>query len=182
METTAFLESKVEVLGRFIVTFINAIPLGKEYCFHILRKYGIENIETGNWYGQRQCLKAIEEICNALGPNMILSIGKSISGQAVFSPRVDSLEKALRAIDVVYGMNHRGDGIGGYDLITFDPEGRFAEMVCSTPYPSDFDRGIILTTLSRFKPKDSSCNNVWLNLSKPTRLHGSKSCTYLIKW
>jgi hypothetical protein len=48
METTAFLESKVEVLGRFIVTFINAIPLGKEYCFHILRKYGIENIETGN--------------------------------------------------------------------------------------------------------------------------------------
>jgi hypothetical protein len=182
MEQIAFVEPGVEVSGRSIFTVINAIPLGREYRLHILGKYGIENINEDAWYSQKQFLKAIKEISHALGPDMLFSIGKGISEHAVFPSHVACLEQALLAIDFIYGMNHRGDTIGRYELITFDLATRFAEMTCSTPYPSEFDRGIILTTLSRFKPKDSSYHNVWLNLSKPTRLHGNASCTYLMKW
>ena len=175
-------ESDVEVLGQSIVTFINAIPFGKEYRLHILGKYGIEDIETDNWYSQRQYLKAFREISIASGPDVLFAIGKGVQEHAHFPPQTDSLEKALRAVDIVYAMNHRGGKIGYYNLITFDSKARLAKMICTTPYPSDFDRGILATTLKRFKPEDSISANVLLNLRKPTRRHGEDSCTYLIKW
>ena len=79
-------------------------------------------------------------------------------------------------------MNHRGGEIGYYDLMTFDCKARLAKMICTTPYPSEFDRGILTATLNPFKTEDSVNCNVLLNLRKPTRRHGEDSCTYLIKW
>lgn len=175
-------EPEVEVLGQSIVAFINAIPLGKEYRLHILRKYGIENVRSDNWYSQQQYLKAFREISITSGPYMLFDIGKGVQERAVFSSETDSLEKALRSIDVIYAMNHRGGEIGYYDLMTFDCKARLAKIICTTPYPSEFDRGILTATLTRFKPEDSVNCNVLLNLRKPTRRHGEDSCTYLIKW
>lgn len=179
MAQVVSLEADVEVLGRSILALINAIPLGKQYRLHILSKYGIENVTKNSWYSQQQYLKAIEEISNAQGGEILFVIGKSILEHAVLPP---CLEQALRAIDTIHAMNHRGGDIGRFELVTFDCAGRFAEMVCSTPYPTEFDRGIIFTALSRLKPEDSFYYNVWLNLSKPTRLYGNNSCTYLLKW
>jgi hypothetical protein len=175
-------EQNVEVLGQFIFTLVNATPSGKEYRLHILSKYGIDSIKLNSWYSQQQCLKAFEEISIVSGSNILFDIGKGIPEYAIFSPQIDSLEKALRAIDIAYAMNHRGGEIGYYDLIRFDSKARLAKMICTTPYPSEFDRGIITAMLKRFKPKDSVNYSVLLNLRKPTRLHGGDSCTYLIKW
>jgi hypothetical protein len=175
-------ETYVEVLGRSISAVIDVAPLGKEYRLHILSKYGIENVKGDNWYSQRQYLKAIEEISMAQGGDILFTIGKSVLTHSAFPHGIDCLEQALRAIDLVYAVNHRGGYIGHFELVTFDCTRRFAEMVCSTPYPSEFDRGIIFSTLTRFKPKDSACHNVWLNMRKPTRMYGNNTCTYLLKW
>lgn len=175
-------ESNVEVLGKSIVTLVNAIPLGREYRLHILSKYGIENIDNDNWYSQQQYLRAFREISIASGADLLFAIGKGVQEHAAFPPQTDCLEKALRAVDVVHALNHRGGKIGYYDLMFFDSQARVAKMICTTPYPSEFDRGILATTLKRFKPTDSVNYNVLLNLRKPTRRHGEDSCTYLIKW
>lgn len=175
-------DPNVEVLGQSIFTVVNAIPLGKEHRLDVLKKHGIENIDVTTWYSQKKYLKVFEELANTLGPNMLFSIGKGVPEHAVFPPQIDSLEKALQAIDIAYRLNHRGGEIGHYKLVRFDSKGRYAEMVSGTPYPSDFDRGIITTMLRRFKPKDSNSYSVSLDESKPTRLQGQNSCTYLIKW
>ena len=175
-------EVSVEVLGRSIFSVVNAIPLGKESRLEILEKHGIKNLSEDKWYSQSQYLKAFREIADAIGSNTLFAIGKSIPEHAIFPPEVNSLEKALQIINVAYAMNHRGGEIGSYKLVRFDSVKRQAEMVCENPYPSEFDRGIITTMLRKFKPKDSISYDVSLDLSRPTRLQGADSCTYLIRW
>lgn len=56
-----------------------------------------------------------------------------------------------------------------------------AVMECKNPYPSDFDRGIIITMVRKFSFKSSNIL-VELDESKPTRLNGADSCIFLITW
>ena len=109
-------------------------------------------------------------------------IGKAIPEHAKFPPQIDSLQKALAAIDMAYHMNHRNGEIGNYTLKEFDEKNRRAVMVCNNPYPSEFDRGIISTMLRRFKPSGSFKYDVTLDTTKETRMNGGERCTYLIQW
>ena len=105
-------------------------------------------------------------------------------------PEIDNIEAALASIDVAYHMNHRIQGEVLFDPATgimkegighyrYQPGGdRGGVMVCETPYPSEFDRGIITGTARRWRPTVE----VTLDESKPTRKRGADSCTYLVKW
>jgi hypothetical protein len=172
----------VKVNGQTILSVVNAMEFGKETRKEILEKHGLVNIEPEGWYDQQKWLDAFREIHDSLGTNTLYIIGKAIPENAKFPPEINSLEKALNAIDVAYHMNHTKGDIGSYKVIEFDDKKRKAVMTCSNPYPSDFDRGIINAMLVRFKPKDSLKYSVALDTSKETRINGADSCTYTIGW
>ncbi len=174
-------DPNVEVNGETILSVVNAIAVGQEGRLAILKKHRI-NPEDGKWYKQQLWLNAFKEISEELGDHTLFMIGKAIPEHAEFPPQIDNLQKALAAIDMAYHMNHRNGEIGRYTLTEYDDKKRKAVMVCSNPYPSEFDRGIISTMMRRFKPSDSFKYDVTLDTSKETRMNGAESCTYMVQW
>jgi hypothetical protein len=175
-------DPNVKVNGQTIMSVVNAMEYGRETRFEILKKHGLTEIKPDGWYDQQKWLNAFEEIYKSIGEKTLYIIGKAIPANAKFPPEIDSLEKALSAIDVAYHMNHTKGEIGSYKLAQYDGKTRKAVMICNNPYPSDFDRGIITAMLTRFKPKDSIKYDVVLDTTKETRLNGANSCTYSINW
>lgn len=172
----------VEVNGQTARSIIDAIPVGRDYRMAILERHGIKNPQPNQWYPQEKWLDAFKEIHDTIGQNTLFNIGKAIPENAQFPPQIDNLEKALQAIDMAYKMNHRGGEIGYYKVLSFDKKNKTAVMECKNPYPSEFDRGIIMAMLRKFKPIESVRYDVTLDTSKPTRINGADSCTYLISW
>ena len=169
----------VEVNGETVLSVVNGMGPYKSMGLKILAVHGIKDPKPGDWYPQQAWLDSFKEISDKIGSGTLLSIGKSIPDSANWPPEVDSLEKALASIDVAYHMNHRNGEIGSY---RYESTGHnSAKMVCNNPYPSDFDRGIILATAQKFAP-DGVSPVVKLDDSQPTRKNGADSCTYLVAW
>lgn len=175
-------EERVEVSGQSMLSAINASPFGQEQRSAILRAYGIDKPAAGRWYPQQAWLNAIKELSGEAGDNLLFSIGLSIPEYVVFPSGINTLENALKAIDRAYQMNHRGGEIGSYRVVDFNGRAGKAVMVCQTPYPSAFDRGIISRMLEKFRPASSSGFSVHLDTSKSSRIEGKHSCTYNIYW
>ncbi|WP_375562452.1 hypothetical protein ACE193_07865 [Bernardetia sp. OM2101] len=175
----------VEVNGQTILSFLNAIPhnaFAHGVLKDTLKKYNLQDIEPNSWYSQRSWLDAFAEISKKFGKATLFSIGKAIPENAIFPPQINDLESALKGINMAYHMNHRNGDIGYYKLLSFDKNHKKAIMECKNPYPSDFDRGIIITMVRKFIFKSSKTIQVELDTSKPTRLGGADSCTYIITW
>lgn len=171
----------VEVNNQTVRSVVEALDTGKEFRAEVLHKHGIQ-LQDEAWWPQQSWLDAFREIAEEVGEKTLFMIGKAIPEHAQFPPEINNLEAALHSIDVAYHMNHRGGEIGHYSVLGFDGKNRAATMVCTNPYPSEFDRGIITTILRRFRPSDSLAQNVMLDLSQPTRKDGADSCTYQISW
>jgi hypothetical protein len=157
----------------------------------ILAQHGIKKPQPDQWYPQQNWLDAFKTIAEKIGPLTLFAIGKKIPEQVEWPPWMDTIDKALGALDLNYHLHHRingeplfnpetgqmTEGIGHYRFTGLKGPSS-AEMVCDNPYPSEFDRGIITTLCRRFKQS----SEVRLDKSKPTRTEGADSCTYLIEW
>ncbi len=184
----------IEVNGETILAFVNSMTRGQDTRLSLLRKHGIDPL-PGQWYSQQAWLNAFRELSVSVGEMNLFLVGKAIIDNASFPP-ISGLQDGLASIDVAYHMNHRkagqvmfdpdsGDmleGIGHYRLIAFDEAARTASMVCDNPYPSRFDEGIISQVVRRFKPATSRRADVTLDATKPTRVKGAESCTYIVSW
>ena len=125
----------------------------------------------------------------------LLLIGSVIIENADFPP-MHNLKEALLSLNIAYHMNHRLngelmfnpntgemlEGIGHYQLVSFDEKTRKAVMNCKNPYPSKFDEGALTDLVRRFKPADSLRHEVKLDITKERRAQGADSCTFLISW
>lgn len=168
--------------------------LGKLRKQEVIKKYGLQTQE-GAWNNLQSLLDAMKEISDTVGEMNLFLIGKEVIEGAAFPP-MDGLESALRSIDVAYHMNHRKngtamfdpntgkmtEGIGHYELTSFDADKKEAEMVCHTPYPSKFEEGLVTQIVRMFRPKGSLLPRVELDTTKETRRNGGERCTFKIYW
>lgn len=175
-------DERVEVNGETILSVVNAMQQGQEYRRQILEANGLKHVRPGDWYPQQAWLDSFQQIAEHIGERTLFMIGKGIPENAQFPPEIDNLEKALKAIDQAYHMNHRNGKIGNYKLTHFDAKSKQAEMQVDTPYPSEFDRGIIMTMLRKFRPDSSFSYDVTLDETKENRKKGGVTWTYHISW
>ena len=169
----------VEVNGETVLSIVDGMGVFKNAAFKILSENGISDPKPGNFYSQQAWLNAFKQISATVGSNTLFSIGQKIPENAQFPPEINSIDKALAAIDVAYHMNHRGGEIGNYN---FEKTGdKSAKMICNNPYPCDFDRGIIEAMTKKFKPAGSMVF-VDHDDSQPCRKKEGESCTYIVKW
>jgi hypothetical protein len=152
----------------------------KKGAADILSRNGIENPTAGTWYPQQNWLNAFKEIAEKVGFSSLFVIGKAIPESAKFPPDIDSLEKALSAIDIAYHMNHKNGDIGFYRFEKTSPTS--GKILCNNPYPCDFDMGIIKAMCQRFKDKDTLSVLVDHDTKCACRKTGGDSCTYNISW
>jgi hypothetical protein len=173
----------VEVNGETVLAFVDGMSTlesFKKRSLEVLAEKGIKDPKPGKWYPQQAWLDAFKEIATKIGDLTLFQIGQKIPENARFPPEINTIEKALSAIDMAYHMNHRGGEIGKYGFQSAGPKS--AKMVCDNPYPCNFDKGIIECMAKKFKPKDSSSIHVSHDDTAECRKKGANSCTYLIKW
>jgi hypothetical protein len=169
----------VEVNGQTVLTVVDGMNVMRTQAYEILKKHGINNPQPKSWYPQQAWLDAFKEIAQRVGRSTLFQIGTKIPDNADFPSNIDTLDKALAAIDIAYHFNHRGGEIGHYQYIK---TGEYtAKMFCNNPYPCEFDRGIISAMAQRFKPADVAITIIHDETS-PCRKKGAEDCTYLISF
>ena len=168
-------EPQVEVLGAAIMSV--SAGLG-ERATPILQKHNLYPVNRDQWYKQQDWLDAFREL-SVRGSLDLVAIGMKIPDEAEWPPNVTTVHEALASIDIAYHMNHRNGNIGHYEYRKIDEHNEI--MVCTNPYPSDFDHGIIYGTARKFCSNPSSVR-VLRDNKEPTRRNGDGSCTYTVRW
>jgi hypothetical protein len=182
--------SRAEVSGQTIMGILTAMGEYSSIAKSILRQNGIRNIEPDAWYPMGVCLAAVVTIGEKVGEHTLFVIGKRVPGNVAWPPHIREIDEVLAFIDIAYHSTHRIDGVVLYDPASgvmregighyrHQKEGpRRSVMVCDTPFPSEFDRGLILEVARQFQPHAA----VSLDDTKPTRKRGALSCTYIVSW
>jgi hypothetical protein len=130
------------VSGGNILSMLAAMGPFRKRGEQILLEHGLSDVQAEGWYPLGAYVQALRTISQKMGPNTLLQIGKQIPNHVPLPPGLDTTEKVLASFGVAFDMNHRGMPKG---LITYriasDQE---ADITSGTPYPCDFDRGVIL--------------------------------------
>ena len=173
--------SHIEVLGQAVRSIVQGMDVVQARALRMLADNGISPLQPDAWYPLSAVLASFQRIFEQIGPVTVRAIGRKIPDSAPFPPAIDSLEKALRSLDVAYRMNHRGSGpLGAY---RYEPgtAPRSARVVCDTPYPCDMDLGLIDALVDRFRPSDA----LWVRLEHAPgncRKRGGRDCAYHLSW
>ncbi|HEY4788366.1 MAG TPA: hypothetical protein VIH57_20075 [Bacteroidales bacterium] len=171
--------SKVEVNGETVYAIVDGMGGFKAKALKILSDNGIQDPKPGHWYSQQAWLNAFKSITEQIGNSTLYSIGQKIPENAKFPPEISDIHKALSAIDVAYQMNHRNGEIGNY---IYQKTGeRSARLVCTNPYPDEFDKGIIVAMAKKFRPPIFNLQ-ISIDESQPIRMKGGDSTTFNITW
>ena len=180
MKTFQASSPNVEVNGETVYSIVDAMGVFRTKATEILNRNGINNPKPGDWYKQQDWLNAFQEIATQLGAATLYNIGQKIPDNAKFPPEIKEIHQALGIIDVAYKMNHRGGSIGEYK---YEKTGeKSAKVVCTNPYPDDFDKGLITAMARKFKPATSTMINVSADTNQPSRAKGADSTVFLVNW
>ncbi|MGE5341196.1 MAG: hypothetical protein ACM3SY_06905 [Candidatus Omnitrophota bacterium] len=179
MGKTKAINPYVQVNGYILVSVIEGMGALKPRAYEILEDYGISNPETDRWYPQKIWLDTLRCMGTVFGPHVVYQIGLRMPEYLTFPPATDTLEKALSVLDQVYQRDHNGDKVGNYVFKDYGNE--FATIVCSSPYPCEWDRGLIEGTVKKFKTNGLFAF-VRHDLVQECRKKGDDSCTYLLSW
>lgn len=166
----------VEVRG---VTILSVTMGLGDTVIPLLEKYSFHPIQEDSWYNQQAWLNTFQELKAGNFLNMV-AIGMNIPDLAVWPPQVTTVHEALGSIDVAYHMNHRNGEIGSYHYTATGE--RTGVMVCNTPYPSDFDYGLIYRIVQKFRDQTSTKFTVKRDDTIQNRKTGGDECVYHIDW
>jgi hypothetical protein len=125
------------------------------------QRLSVADLLPENYVPVQRFLDMLKEIHTAVGPSVLRTAGTRIVVNADFPPQFETVESVLLALDAIYHLNHRGEvghyrtsqekvrgaartgarggGVGGSPPIEKDA----IVVVCQTPYPRHFERGIV---------------------------------------
>lgn len=177
-----------DVAGTAAMAILSAMGPYRNIAEKALAKHAIWKIEPEGVYSLDAALGVFDTLIEATGTNTIFAIGKKVPDHATWPDGIDNIFQALQSVDIGYHLNHFKNGKPMFDPSTgamvegighyhYKAEGpRRIVMVCDNPYPSDFDRGLISTFARRYE----STADVERDPTKPTRLEGADSCTFIV--
>ena len=172
--------SGVEVSGETVLAIIKGMGGFRKRLRHVLAEHGLDKPKPNHWYSQDELLGVFDAIAAGAGPFTIFNMGTRVAEDTELPAGIDSVEKALAQMDAFYRGGHRGEKVDGY---AFEKTGENSgAIVCKTPYPCDFDRGLIETVAQRSRPRGSRNVTVEHDDSAACRKRGGDRCTYLVRW
>jgi hypothetical protein len=191
-------EPGIEVFGPGASAWVEAFKLFPSVVLKRLVSHGIAAYRNGEiyidrtaWYPLENWLAAFQDIADSLGPRALFQVGQNAPSFVVLPPTMTDIHSCMAGVNIGYHMNHRKNGrpmfdpeqgtllagIGDYGCTTVPGERRMI-IRCDTPYPCDFDRGILLGFARRFE-KTAEIEHME---TAPCRKKGKDSCTYMVTW
>jgi hypothetical protein len=190
-------EPNIEILGAAVMATVGGFGPLRAIVDRMLCREGLVDcgaagttgVDVDRWYLQQAWLDALQEVDQRYGTEMLFNIGAAIPNHAVFPSMAVDVHTAVESIDVAYHLNHRRrgqlmyekatgamlEGIGhyGYERVT----DTHILSTCMTPYPCEFDFGIVATMARRFEPR-----TIAEHVGTECRRHGAQACTYQLRW
>ncbi len=163
------------VSGGNILSMLAAMGPFRKRGEAILEEHGIADVDVAAWYPLRPYVASLRTIGVKMGPNTLLQIGKQIPNHIPLPPGLDTFEKVAGSFGPAFDMNHRGMPP---EAITYQmTSDRSALITTGTPYPCEFDRGVIQgffqtllgTRVTVTHDEALGCKN-----------DGSQTCTHLV--
>jgi hypothetical protein len=103
-------------------------------------RLNIADLRPDHFVLVQRWLDALKEIQTTVGASVVRTVGSRIVENADFPAQFETVESILLALDTIYHLNHRGE-VGHYR--TMAREHGAIVVVCETPYPRDFERGLV---------------------------------------
>ena len=100
----------------------------------------LDDLTPENYVLVQSWLNALREIADNHGRSILREVGRAIIVNGDFPPLFKSVESVLLAVDDIYHLNHKGE-VGHYYASQLD-DGAIS-VRCETPYPREFERGLI---------------------------------------
>ncbi|KIG18824.1 hypothetical protein DB30_07160 [Enhygromyxa salina] len=192
MQYRAF-EPDIEIYGAAMLATVGGFGPLRAIVERTLLRHGL--IDTGRpdtsdaWYPQQSWLDALLEVDKRFGTQILFNIGAEIPNNAVFPASAVDVHTAVQSIDLAYHLNHRRagrvmydaatqtmlEGIGHYGYDRLGPSHILS--TCETPYPCEFDFGIVATMVRRFEPRA-----IATHMGSECRRQGAQACTYSLRW
>jgi hypothetical protein len=189
----------IEVYGSAIELMLNCFRILPSVGSGYLVKFGLASMDAkgkpqfdaARWHPQEAWLRMFEAIAGEVGSASLFEIGRHVGGANLMDVPVSDIASKMRSIEIGYHLAHRRDGkvmydaatgtqlegIGHYRCTRVPGENKIVS-VCSTPYPCEFDHGIIAAASSQFEPKAKTIHAA----TGPCRKKGDSSCTYVTTW
>ncbi len=167
--------STATVSGGNILSMLAAMGAFRRRGEQMLAECGIESVTGDGWYSLAAYVRALEAIERTVGPNTLFMVGKQIPKHIPLPPGLDTFERVLVSFGPAFDMNHRGAGSGIVPTLTGERTGR---IVSGTPYPCDFDRGVIQ---GFFNTLLSTRVELEHDPDAPCKKRGGPTCTHIVK-
>lgn len=165
------------VSGGSILSMLAAMGPFRRRGEFVLEENGIFGVVPDGWYPLAAYVSSLREIGEKMGPNTLFQVGRQIPNHVPLPPGVDTFEKVLASLGTAFDMNHRTGAAPGTTITYTLKSQRSAEVVMGTPYPCDFDRGVIsgffqklLATRIEVDPREG----------EPCKARGGETCTYRV--
>ncbi|WP_423146216.1 hypothetical protein [Rubrolithibacter danxiaensis] len=141
--------SIAEVSGRILKPVAEGMPNYSEVVKKLLGEHGISDIRTQDWYLLQKFLDTLQEVLKKYGPFTLFTLGKLVTES--FPYQFDNLQTALMAVNQIYQANHRNGDAGYCEVLFYDDKKKRAQMKCKMPYPAEFQRGVLISLLRKYK-------------------------------
>lgn len=163
-------------LGASIMGVTNA--MGEDVAA-ILQKHGLAKLTPDKWYPQQDYLNVYNDIFEQRVNVMhnLVAIGMKTVDEAVFPPDIQTLQDALMAMDVYYHLNNE-DKDGGWQVELHQNQ---AICTSTTPFPTDFEYGILYALVRRFQPENHTFI-VKYDGERPEKTGPDNPCRYIVTW
>ena len=165
------------VSGGNILSMLAAMGPFRRRGEQILEENGIGHVDPEAWYPLAAYVAALGAIGQKMGPNTLFQIGRQIPNHVPLPPGIDTFEKVLASFGMAFDMNHRTGAPQGTTITYALKDARTADITTGTPYPCDFDRGVIsgffqklLATRINVEPQEGA----------PCKARGGETCTYTV--
>lgn len=169
-------DKNAKASGRGLVVMVKGIRLVKNEAetTELLQKYNLYPLLDTEWYLQQDVLDILRELNQTAD---LVALGMSMPEPELF-PELRTIPDALNMLNIAYQMDHQGENVGEYRFLhTGHHIGR---MNCHTPYPADFDFGLLYAILKHYQSEDMMYID-W-DRSRKNRKDGADSCEFILEW
>ena len=118
----------------------------ERFTWQILEEAGAGPVNEHDWYAQETVLAVFAHLEATAGEQVVERVGRFLPELVDWPADATGVTEALETMDDWYRAVHRDDA-----TITFTPTGSSGgELRLATPYPSDFEAGLVRGVVFRF--------------------------------